>query len=837
VTLALIVFVQETAHGRFPMNPVSVNLLGRCELRLAVGDSKPVTNTRTALLMARLAMPPGQSHDRKRITVLLWPDRGEAQAMASLRQLLWTLRKETVDSGPPLIIADRSSLRLAEATDVDAMQFEQLIRSGTAADLERAAELYRGDYLAGVDLDDMDAHSPFLFERQRLRELALSGMKTLVGLRTLAGDADGALEIAKKGLAIDPLQEDVHAAIIRLHLEHGRLGLARDQYEACRDILRRELDIAPSTEIEALRGSFGSVPDRQQVQKTSPLTLPATRGRQMDTVTPAKIPGRWALAAAGLAAVVALPLIFNLWRVASNELPTHPAAAAARPSLVVLPFEDGGNAGLPSLFASGLSDSLIANLSKVSGLFVISGETSRLISDASVPARQQAAKLGVGYAVKGRIDRTRNPMGVAVELIDAGTGNAIWRRHYDWQVPGLYLMQGDMVRQIASSLDVQLTDRERRSISRVPTRSLEAQDFYLRAEYQPPGIDEGDGFRRVLAAYRRAAELDPDFADAYAGYARVAAVVWRRYYDEILSSAVARREAYAAADKAMQLDPENARAWEVLSIIQAVEGEHEVAVASARQAIAFQPGDAEAHANIAAVQLFAGDLDAAAAEIKIARELNPAPGADLLLTSAMLAFAQRRYPAAIEEFTAIEKLVPRSDLVLEHLAAAYAYLGDQAKAKEIASQLKELVPTINLQLYSVMTENVGTVEQKAHFIDGLRRAGIPEWPFDDRRSETDRLSQEELRKVMAGPVWKGQLQNGVVFVQYFGNGGSFAYKSRMTLLKGRAEIRNGLLCQFVEGYLMNRPSCGYVVRSRRDDPPGTYVYISIDAVKYFSVFP
>jgi adenylate cyclase len=226
------------------------------------------------------------------------------------------------------------------------------------------------------------------------------------------------------------------------------------------------------------------------------------------------------------------------------------------------------------------------------------------------------------------------------------------------------------VRRIAAALAVELSDRERRTINRIPTQNLEAQDFFLRAEYQTTGLNEADSLRRSLAAYRRAIELDPEFADAYAGYARVAAIAWRRDFSEIMSSGVARHEAYDAAGKAMQLDPENARAYEVLSIIQAVEGEHEIAVESARKAVDFQPGDAEAHANLANVLLFAGDLDGAAAEVSIAHNLNPAPSTELRLISGMLAFAQHHYPVAIAEFSAIQKSVPRSELVLEHLAAA-----------------------------------------------------------------------------------------------------------------------------------------------------------------------
>jgi TolB-like protein/DNA-binding SARP family transcriptional activator/lipopolysaccharide biosynthesis regulator YciM len=822
---------------RLPIRPVSIKFLGRCELRSPVGDGQLLTNAKTALLLARLAMPLGQAHDRKRLTELLWPDRGEPQASASLRQSLWTLRKAVGEDAPSPIIADRSSVRLdPAAVEVDTMVFERLIRSGTTDDLARAAEIYHGDYLSEVDLEDEDSLAVFLFERQRLRELALSGLKSLIGMRIKVGEADAALEIAHRALTIDPLQEDIHAAIIRLHRDRGRPGLARDQYEACREILRRELDIAPSAEIEALRKSLGATPERSVAPDLAGPMSPPSPPAGVEPSPPRWTRPRPSFLAAGLAAIAVLLLAFYLFQTSRSELPLHTAVADTRPSLLVLPFEDTSTVGPQVAFAAGLTDSLITDLSKVSGLFVIAAETSRLIAGRGVPAEQQAAKLGVGFAVKGTVQRSPNGVQVAVELVRAGTGAVIWAKQYERQGADLFEVQFDIVRRIAASLAVDLSDRERRIIDRVPTRNLEAQDYYQRAEYQVAGLTEAESFRRALTAYRRAFELDPDFAEAYAGYARIAATVWRRDYSEILSSAVARHEAYDAAGKAMQLDPENARAYEVLSIIQAVEGEHQLAVDSAHKAVDFQPGDAEAHANLATVLFFAGDLDGAAAEVSKARKLNPALSTDLRLISAMVAFAQHHYPIAIAEFNAIRESVQRSDLVLEHLAAAYAYLGDIAKAKAIVSELKEVLPITNLGYYAVLHENIGTPEQTAHFIEGLRRAGIPEWPFNDRRREEDRLSSDELRALIAKPTWKGKLANGVDFVQYFDHTGSFAYGSTTSLLTGRVEIRDGQLCQIIEGYLLNRPSCGYVFRNDSPDhPTGTLAYVSIDAAKYFTV--
>ncbi len=231
------------------MKTVSIKFLGRFDLQSLSGERGHLSGPKAALFLARLAMPPGQLHDRKRLTEILWPDRGEAQALAlaSLRQLLWALRKDLGEVGPPPIIAERSSIRLDPAVvAVDVVDFERLIRTGARNDLERAIALYRGDFLAEFDLDDDAGNTNLLFERRRLREMALSTLKTLADLRAKAGDLDGAVEMAERALSMDRLQEDVHATLIRLHRDRGRLGLARDQYEDCRVILRHELDIAPS---------------------------------------------------------------------------------------------------------------------------------------------------------------------------------------------------------------------------------------------------------------------------------------------------------------------------------------------------------------------------------------------------------------------------------------------------------------------------------------------------------------------------------------------------------------------------------------------------------------
>lgn len=830
-------------RGHWLMKPVSIRFLGRFELQSPSGGRDLVSGAKTVLLLARLALPPGQIHDRKRLTELLWPDRGEVQALASLRQSLWSLRKALGQGALPPIIAERTSIRLDPAVvEVDAVEFERQIRSDKQADLERAIALYRGDFLEEFDLDDDEGYQPFLFERRRLRGMALSGLKTLAGLRARAGDPDGAVEVAQRALSFDPLQEDVHAMIMRLHRDNGRLGLARDQYEACRDLLRRELGVAPSEEMEALRNSLGARPIIGAAPENAVLVLasPAPSPRPAPT-QPDRLPlsvSRLALLLSGVATVAALTLLYLFQTTGmGTALASRPAASDTRPSLVVLPFEDISVDNQQAEFAAGLTDDLITDLSKVSALFVIAPETSRSMQDPAVSAREVAETLGVDYAVKGTLRRSRGMIRVTAQLVEAGTGRAVWAERYDRQATDLFDVQDDVIQHIVTSLQIELSDQERRTITRIPTDNFEAHDFYLRAEYQNVGMTEPKNLSRSIAAYRRAIDLDPDFAEAHAGYARVAVTIWRRDFSDIMTSAMAKEEAYASAGRALELDPENARAYEVLSLIQAVEGEHQIAVTSARKAVDLQPNDAEAHTNLAQVLYIAGDLDAAQASVAIAQRLNPALPTELRLVSATVAFAQGRYADAVAEFNAVREDVPRMELVLEHLAAAYAYLDETEKARAVAAELQEVLPITNLGYYSVLRQNIGTPEQNAHFIDGLRRAGIPEWPYGDQRQPEDRLDADELRAVVAGPLWTGKLENGVDFMQYFDPAGNFAYRSTSSLLSGRVEIDGDRLCQVIDGYLMNHPTCGYVYRnvSGADHPEQAFAYVSIDAVKYFSV--
>src|SRR5262249_19996071 len=141
-----------------------------------------------------------------------------------------------------LLVADREFLSLDRTrVTVDVLEFEQLIRDGSTDALDRAAMLYQGDLLDGLDLRDAGFDEWLLMERQRLRELARDGLARLVNARLSSGLHDQAGIAARRLLVLDPLQEIAHRALMQTYAAQGQTALALKQYQLCRDALQKEL--------------------------------------------------------------------------------------------------------------------------------------------------------------------------------------------------------------------------------------------------------------------------------------------------------------------------------------------------------------------------------------------------------------------------------------------------------------------------------------------------------------------------------------------------------------------------------------------------------------------
>jgi TolB-like protein/Tfp pilus assembly protein PilF len=376
--------------------------------------------------------------------------------------------------------------------------------------------------------------------------------------------------------------------------------------------------------------------------------------------------GHWLLPAAALV-VVLLATGFGIWW--SQPIET----ATGKPSIVVLPFDSLSDNAEQDYFADGLTDDLITDLSKISGLTVIAHDSAFAFKNQPKDVRRVARQLGTRYVLEGNVRRAGDNIRINVQLVDGATASNVWAERYEGSDTKLFELQDQLIKRVVEALSVRLTASETAEIARLPTRNLEAYDFYTRAEQKVYSIGS-QSLGDALALYEKAISIDPGFAEAYAGHARAIADVLSFDAQTVMLSAVARQRAYESASRALELNPKIPRAYAVLGILQMLDGEMDRAIDSVQQAVALDPNAADAKLNLAIVLTFAGRNPEALTAIEQVLQLDPKPKTQVYDYYALVLYMNRRYEEALR---ALRSAGPDrlGDVGLETLAMANARLG------------------------------------------------------------------------------------------------------------------------------------------------------------------
>jgi DNA-binding SARP family transcriptional activator/tetratricopeptide (TPR) repeat protein len=256
------------------MERLALTLLGGFQARQGSGRALTLSGKKARALLAYLGVHPGMIQQRETLTALLWGEVPGDQARHSLRQTLVDLRRVLPNGKVPVLLTEGDGLALNPArVEVDVGTFELLAKQGKPAALERAAALYTGDLLAGFALREPAFEEWLRTERDRLREAALRTLRRLLAAQTSGAELERAVQTGVKLLAIDPLQEPVHRAVMELYEKLGRRSAALRQYHLCAEMLQRELGIPPDAETRSLfeRLSPKPAPDAStKPQRTRP---------------------------------------------------------------------------------------------------------------------------------------------------------------------------------------------------------------------------------------------------------------------------------------------------------------------------------------------------------------------------------------------------------------------------------------------------------------------------------------------------------------------------------------------------------------------------------------
>ncbi len=279
------------------MARLTIRVLGAFEAHRMPGDEPIVLHSRKLRgLLAYLALCPGLGQPRETLAALLWDRSAEEQARASLRQALAVLRKAIDVPGPPVLVADHHRIALAaEAVWVDAVEFQRLVTEGSPEALQRATTLYRGRLVEGLSVESEAFEEWARAEGQRLQDLAMGALTKLLAHEQERGALDAAARIAHRILAIDPLHDEAHRALIGLYVRQGARGEALRQYERYRSLLQRELGLEPDAETRRLAQQLDSV-QQTPVPGAVPAAAPAVDDVQTVTSLTARAAAQGVLA-------------------------------------------------------------------------------------------------------------------------------------------------------------------------------------------------------------------------------------------------------------------------------------------------------------------------------------------------------------------------------------------------------------------------------------------------------------------------------------------------------------------------------------------------------------
>jgi TolB-like protein len=375
-------------------------------------------------------------------------------------------------------------------------------------------------------------------------------------------------------------------------------------------------------------------------------------------------------------------------------------------------------------FSDGISEDIITDLSKISGLLVIARNSSFKFKGQSVDLRQVASDLGVRYVLEGSVRRAGEQLRINAQLIDGNTGAHLWAERYDRPLDDVFAVQDDITGQIVQALHLELTQAERDRVMRRYTDDIQAYDDYLLARSLRADLskEKNEEARRLL---ERAIERDPNFAAAYAELSWAHHRAWESDWSE--SPGASRELALELAQKAVALDETLAEGHARLAWAHLWRRQFDDAIAEGRRAIALDPNYADGYMLLSHILIYAGEAEEG---VEIAVEGMPLDPDSMYHSLMHLADGQRllgQYDEAIEDFKRSVELRP--DFVPGHiwLAATYGNLGRQVEAEVAAAQVLQLNPDFSISAYGgkVPYRDEAVLEQ---FRDGLRAAGLPEKP-------------------------------------------------------------------------------------------------------------
>jgi len=330
-----------------------------------------------------------------------------------------------------------------------------------------------------------------------------------------------------------------------------------------------------------------------------------------------------------LVIALGVSITFNVTGVRNSEVAPEVVAERTNLSIAVLPFTSRSTDPDNVFFADGVHDDLLARLADIEALRVISRTSVNEYRDTTKNLRQIGAELGVDSIVEGAVQRSGDQVRITVQLIDAATDEHIWADTYDraLTISNIFQIQSEISSQIAAALQAVMTPEEEIRIAAIPTNSIEALSLYSAARNNLY-LRRFETLQQARQQFEQAIELDPDYAQAYAGLAETILVTMTNHQSIEPSEAI--ELSAAALDRALELDDQLAEAYAVQGLLSLSthkwsneDGDNVEAAASFERAIALNPNLASTYVWFASLHDSEGRLEQAIDMLTTAMQIDP----------------------------------------------------------------------------------------------------------------------------------------------------------------------------------------------------------------------
>jgi TolB-like protein/DNA-binding SARP family transcriptional activator/Tfp pilus assembly protein PilF len=676
---------------------------------------RPVQRRRLALL-ALLALARQRGLTRDKLVGYLWPDTDPERARRLLSDSLYRVNQAVEGEA---LVAFGDELRLdPRVLPSDAWEFAQAMEGREWA---RAVELHVAPFLDGFLLPGADELERWVdAQRERLAHERGRALEALAEVAERDDDLPRAVQWWRALAGHDPYSSRVALRLVRALDRTGDAAAALRHARSHALLLKEELGLEPDGDLLAFAAELQA--------RTPAAARPAGSSRAVSAAPggtrPGSTPEAGGIGAGQAAATMSAAPAYGT---EPSSAPARSAPAGDLRSVAVLPFLNLSADPENGYFADGITEDVIAQLSKIGALHVLSRASVLRLVDQEQTPRAIGAALGAGSLLAGSVRRAGDRVRVVAQLVEAETGQCLWAETYDRRVTDVFAIQTDVALHIATALHAQLSPDERSRLGKEPTRDLRAYQLYVQGRHWFVQYT-AEGMRKGIGYFERALELDPGYALAWAGIAMA--------YEALAETGLMEPdEAYPrarrAAEQAVRLDDGLAEAHCILGQLAAVcDFDWEGAERAFRRALELSPSNADTYDLYGRMCAALGRHDESIAMEQRAQELDPLAHPADYATALIRA---GRYAEAVQAAERAVEFDPRYDRGRATLGWACLKLGDAERG------LAELGAAVALS-----PANTGWLAQLG---EALALAGRP----DEARAILARL--EDLARVRYVPPY------------------------------------------------------------------------------------